>query len=239
MNLVDLAGSERQAKTGATGDRLKEATKINLSLSALGNVISALVDGKSSHIPYRDSKLTRLLQDSLGGNAKTIMVANIGPSKFNYDETLTTLRYANRAKNIKNKPRINEDPKDAMLREFQEEIARLKAQLANINPKEKRKRSAKKSKSSASVTGSLEGDDTNSESLESSTVSSPIDNADETMENRLAIERELLETDTSLLGAEKEKLLTELNNKEAALKKQKADQDLLRSKLSTMESKLP
>merc|ERR1711990_141251 len=107
LNLVDLAGSERQAKTGATGDRLKEATKINLSLSALGNVISALVEGgKGSHIPYRDSKLTRLLQDSLGGNAKTVMVANIGPSKFNYDETLTTLRYANRAKNIKNKPRV-------------------------------------------------------------------------------------------------------------------------------------
>jgi len=129
LNLVDLAGSERQSKTGATGDRLKEATKINLSLSALGNVISALVDGKSSHIPYRDSKLTRLLQDSLGGNTKTVMIAAIGPADYNYDETLSTLRYANRAKNIKNKPKINEDPKDAMLREFQEEIARLKAKL--------------------------------------------------------------------------------------------------------------
>merc|ERR1719446_841520 len=110
LNLVDLAGSERQSKTGATGDRLKEATKINLSLSALGNVISALVDGKSAHVPYRDSKLTRLLQDSLGGNARTVMVANCGPADYNYDETLTTLRYANRAKSIKNKPRINEDP---------------------------------------------------------------------------------------------------------------------------------
>lgn len=74
LNLVDLAGSERQDKTHAEGERLKEATKINLSLSALGNVISALVDGKSKHIPYRDSKLTRLLQDSLGGNTKTIMI---------------------------------------------------------------------------------------------------------------------------------------------------------------------
>ena len=129
LNMVDLAGSERQAKTGSTGDRLKEATKINLSLSALGNVISALVDGKSSHIPYRDSKLTRLLQDSLGGNTKTVMIANLGPADYNFDETMSTLRYANRAKNIKNKPKINEDPKDAMLREFQEEIARLKAQL--------------------------------------------------------------------------------------------------------------
>eukprot|EP00752_Nemacystus_decipiens_P011231 g9981.t1 len=130
LNLVDLAGSERQSKTGATGDRLKEANKINLSLSALGNVISALVDGRSLHIPYRDSKLTRLLQDSLGGNTKTVMCANAGPAEYNYDETVSTLRYANRAKNIKNKPKINEDPKDAMLREFQEEIQRLKDQLA-------------------------------------------------------------------------------------------------------------
>ncbi|KAI1890280.1 hypothetical protein AGOR_G00152120 [Albula goreensis] len=130
LNLVDLAGSERQSKTGAQGERLKEATKINLSLSALGNVISALVDGRSAHVPYRDSKLTRLLQDSLGGNARTVMVANIGPASYNVEETLTTLRYSNRAKNIRNKPRINEDPKDALLREFQEEIARLKEQLA-------------------------------------------------------------------------------------------------------------
>lgn len=129
LNLVDLAGSERQGKTGATGDRLKEATKINLSLSALGNVISALVDGKSKHIPYRDSKLTRLLQDSLGGNTKTLMLAALSPAADNYEETLSTLRYANRAKNIKNKPTINEDPKDAMLRQLQEEIELLKAQL--------------------------------------------------------------------------------------------------------------
>jgi kinesin family member 17 len=111
LNLVDLAGSERQSKTQAEGDRLKEATKINLSLSALGNVISALVDGKAKHIPYRDSKLTRLLQDSLGGNTKTLMVAAVSPADNNYDETLSTLRYANRAKNIKNKATINEDPK--------------------------------------------------------------------------------------------------------------------------------
>ncbi|XP_066121241.1 kinesin-like protein KIF17 [Saccopteryx bilineata] len=130
LNLVDLAGSERQSKTGATGERLKEATKINLSLSALGNVISALVDGRCKHIPYRDSKLTRLLQDSLGGNTKTLMVACLSPADNNYDETLSTLRYANRAKNIKNKPHINEDPKDALLREYQDEIKKLKAILA-------------------------------------------------------------------------------------------------------------
>uniref|UniRef100_A0A672UVE0 Kinesin motor domain-containing protein n=1 Tax=Strigops habroptila TaxID=2489341 RepID=A0A672UVE0_STRHB len=130
LNLVDLAGSERQSKTGAMGERLKEATKINLSLSALGNVISALVDGKCKHVPYRDSKLTRLLQDSLGGNTKTLMVACLSPADNNYDESLSTLRYANRAKNIKNKPCINEDPKDTLLREYQEEIKKLKAILA-------------------------------------------------------------------------------------------------------------
>merc|ERR1719510_250418 len=83
LNLVDLAGSERQSKTQATGIRLKEATKINLSLSALGNVISSLVDGRQGHIPYRDSKLTRLLQDSLGGNTKTVMIAAISPADYN------------------------------------------------------------------------------------------------------------------------------------------------------------
>ncbi|KAK2878501.1 hypothetical protein QQF64_011457 [Cirrhinus molitorella] len=142
LNMVDLAGSERQSKTGAQGRRFKEAAKINLSLSALGNVISALVDGKSTHVPYRDSKLTRLLQDSLGGNSKTVMVATVGPASCHYEETLTTLRYANRAKNIRNKPKINEDPKDALLREFQEEIARLKSQLEErgMLAKERRRR---------------------------------------------------------------------------------------------------
>jgi kinesin family protein 3/17 len=133
LNLVDLAGSERQSKTGATGERLKEATKINLSLSALGNVISALSDGKQHHVPYRDSKLTRILQDSLGGNTKTVMLANAGPADSNVDESLSTLRYANRAKNIKNKPLINQDPKDALLRGYQEEIAQLRKQLAQMS----------------------------------------------------------------------------------------------------------
>lgn len=131
LNLVDLAGSERQSKTMATGTRLQEAKKINLSLTALGNVISCLVDGKSAHIPQRDSKLTRLLQDSLGGNTKTVMIAACSPADYNQDETISTLRYADRAKKIKNKPIVNEDPKDAMLREYQEEIKKLKAMLEN------------------------------------------------------------------------------------------------------------
>jgi hypothetical protein len=130
LNLVDLAGSERQSKTHATGVRLKEATTINRSLSALGNVIKALVEGKATHVPYRDSKLTRLLQDSLGGNSKTVMIAAISPADYNYDETVTTLRYASRAKMIKNQPRVNQDPKDALLAQYEEEIAKLRAQIA-------------------------------------------------------------------------------------------------------------
>ena len=130
MNLVDLAGSERQSKTHATGDRLKEANKINLSLSALGNVISALVDGSSKHIPYRTSKLTRMLQDSLGGNTKTVMIAALSPADYNFDETLSTLRYASRAKNIQNKPTVNEDPKDALLKQYEDEITQLRKMLA-------------------------------------------------------------------------------------------------------------
>lgn len=133
LNIVDLAGSERQSKTGATGDRLKEATKINLSLSTLCHTISSLTDPKCTYIPYRDSKLTRILQDSLGGNTKTVMISNIGPADYNTDETMSTLRYASRAKHIQNKPRINEDPKDAMIREFHDEITRLREQLAAMS----------------------------------------------------------------------------------------------------------
>lgn len=100
LNIVDLAGSERQSKTGAVGDRFKEATKINLSLSTLCHVISSLTDPKCTYIPYRDSRLTRILQDSLGGNTKTVMIANMGPADYNVEESLSTLRYANRAKQI-------------------------------------------------------------------------------------------------------------------------------------------
>lgn len=146
LNLVDLAGSERQRKTGACADRLKEAARINQALSSLGNVISALAEN-SPHVPYRDSKLTRILQDSLGGNSKTIMLAAIGPAAYNYDETITTLRYAHRAKAIKNKPVRNEDPKDAKLKEYQAEIERLRALIQRrqaIEKRTKRQRDDKK-----------------------------------------------------------------------------------------------
>ncbi|KAK2948018.1 putative Kinesin-II 85 kDa subunit [Blattamonas nauphoetae] len=133
INLVDLAGSERQSKTGATGERLTEAAAINKSLSALGNVIKALADisqgKKNIFVPYRDSLLTRMLQDSLGGNSKTIMIAAMSPASSNYDEGISTLQYADRAKQIKNKPVVNESETDKLIRNLQEEIAALKAQL--------------------------------------------------------------------------------------------------------------
>ncbi|XP_024894013.1 osmotic avoidance abnormal protein 3-like [Temnothorax curvispinosus] len=134
LHLVDLAGSERQTRTGATGDRLKEAASINLSLSALGNVISALAAGNGRHVPYRDSKLTRLLRDSLGGNARTLMIACVSPSDIDAEETLSTLRYAARARCIKNKPIVNEDPKDALLRQYQLELQRLRKLLDCSDP---------------------------------------------------------------------------------------------------------
>ena len=130
LNLVDLAGSERVGKTNATGQTFDEGKKINLSLTALGSVIDALSQNRK-YIPYKDSKLTRLLADSLGGNTKTVMFANISPASYNYDETLGTLRYASRAKLIKNAPVVNEDPKDALLRKYEEEIKALKEKLAN------------------------------------------------------------------------------------------------------------
>ena len=130
LNLVDLAGSERVGKTNATVQTFDEGKKINLSLTALGSVIDALSQNRK-YIPYKDSKLTRLLADSLGGNTKTVMFANISPASYNYDETLGTLRYASRAKLIKNAPVVNEDPKDALLRKYEEEIKALKEKLAN------------------------------------------------------------------------------------------------------------
>jgi len=105
--LVDLAGSEKVGKTGASGQTLEEAKKINKSLSALGMVINSLTDGKSTHIPYRDSKLTRILQESLGGNSRTTLIINCSPSSYNDQETISTLRFGVRAKAIKNKAKIN------------------------------------------------------------------------------------------------------------------------------------
>ncbi|XP_070964601.1 kinesin-like protein KIF3B [Oncorhynchus clarkii lewisi] len=239
LNLVDLAGSERQTKTGAQGERLKEATKINLSLSALGNVISALVDGRSTHIPYRDSKLTRLLQDSLGGNAHTVMVANIGPASYNVEETLTTLRYSNRAKNIKNKPRVNEDPKDALLREFQEEIARLKEQLGKRSGKKKRRRRGF-GEAGDELEEDIEDGETEEEDDDDGVEPSDKVGADywRVQQEKLERERKAIMEDHSLVAEEKQRLLKEKERKMDALKKEQEAGEMLTAKVKAMESKL-
>ncbi|OJJ46172.1 hypothetical protein ASPZODRAFT_67303 [Penicilliopsis zonata CBS 506.65] len=135
ISLVDLAGSERATSTGATGARLKEGAEINRSLSTLGRVIAALADSSTgkkkgnSLVPYRDSVLTWLLKDSLGGNSMTAMIAAISPADINFDETLSTLRYADSAKRIKNHAVVNEDPNARMIRELKEELAQLRSKL--------------------------------------------------------------------------------------------------------------
>jgi len=133
LNLVDLAGSERVRISGATGQRLEESKSINQSLSALGNVIAALTDKRKSrtHIPYRDSKLTRILEDSLGGNCKTTMMAMISPALEAFSESISTLKFANRAKHITNSATINEDVDEkALLRRYEREVKRLRKELA-------------------------------------------------------------------------------------------------------------
>ncbi|XP_030674507.1 kinesin-like protein KIF3A isoform X4 [Nomascus leucogenys] len=237
LHLVDLAGSERQAKTGATGQRLKEATKINLSLSTLGNVISALVDGKSTHVPYRNSKLTRLLQDSLGGNSKTMMCANIGPADYNYDETISTLRYANRAKNIKNKARINEDPKDALLRQFQKEIEELKKKLEEGEEI-----------SGSDISGSEEDDDEEGEVGEDGEkrkkrrdqAGKKKVSPDKMIEMQAKIdeERKALETKLDMEEEERNKARAELEKREKDLLKAQQEHQSLLEKLSALEKKV-
>lgn len=134
FNFVDLAGSERLSRTGAVGDRAREGISINSGLLHLGNVISALGDRskKVSHIPYRDSKLTRVLQDSLGGNSVTTMIACISPCDRDFVETLNTLRYANRAKNIKNKVVANQDSQTQLINELRRQILQLQIENQDL-----------------------------------------------------------------------------------------------------------
>ncbi|KAI6240085.1 Kinesin-like protein [Aphelenchoides fujianensis] len=221
LHLVDLAGSERQTKTGASGERLKEASKINLSLSTLGNVISALVDAKATHIPYRNSKLTRLLQDSLGGNSKTVMVANIGPATYNYDETISTLRYANRAKNIKNVARINEDPKDALLRKFQQEIEQLRKQLENEDG-----------------SGESEDEDAEVDGDRERPQHTHWDEKIREMEQDIAERRKKLDEERGMAEGERRRLADELLRKEQELAHSKSEHEKLTNKLAAIERKL-
>ena len=131
LSLIDLAGSERASKTENTGLRLKEGANINRSLLALGNCINALADGRS-HVPYRDSKMTRLLKDSLGGNCRTVMIANISPASTQFEETLNSLKYANRAKNLKTKVTSNVQTVAAHIADYQRIILSLRAEITQL-----------------------------------------------------------------------------------------------------------
>ncbi|XP_053680030.1 kinesin-like protein KIF3A [Anopheles nili] len=232
LQLVDLAGSERQSKTQSSGLRLKEATKINLSLSVLGNVISALVDGKSTHIPYRNSKLTRLLQDSLGGNSKTVMCASVGPADANYVETISTLRYACRAKSIQNLAHINEEPKDALLRHFQEEIEELKRQLEEgifqqgIESGEEEEEEED------------EADGENDEDAVEEQCEQDADRERERLERKEKRRKERARERKEKSDAEKELLEKKAMESQQELKQAKSEQDQLRAKLSSLENKI-
>ena len=134
FHFVDLAGSERIKKTGATGKTLQEGIQINQGLLALGNVIAALTDVKKveagkAFIPYRNSKLTRILQDSLGGNSRTTMIACVSPVESNYEETLSTIKYASRARNIKNKPVVNRDANSMLIEALRNQITTLQTEI--------------------------------------------------------------------------------------------------------------
>ncbi|XP_037397609.1 kinesin-like protein KIF28P [Pygocentrus nattereri] len=142
INLVDLAGSERQRSSGSEVDRLKEGTAINLSLTTLGNVISALAEAalgkKVVHIPYRDSILTKLLQSALGGNSRTVMIATLSPADICYEESLSTLRYAERAKRIQNRAVVNEGPTERLVKELKAENAKLLLRLSRLDQEGRR-----------------------------------------------------------------------------------------------------
>lgn len=188
----------------------------------LGNVISALVDGKSTHIPYRNSKLTRLLQDSLGGNSKTVMCASISPADSNYVETISTLRYASRAKSIQNRTHINDEPKDALLRHFQEEIAELKRQLEE----------------GALQENSLDETDEDAND-EAENVDIEAENSKEELQNKMEKKKKRKsKAKTDEAESEKELLAAKVLEKESELKRAKTEQETLLDKLQTLENKI-
>ncbi|KAA0194326.1 Kinesin protein [Fasciolopsis buskii] len=240
LHLVDLAGSERQGKTGATGKRLQEANKINLSLTTLGNVISALVDGKSTHVPYRNSKLTRLLQDSLGGNSKTVMIANIAPSDYNYEESLSTLRYANRAKSIKNNAKINEDPKDAMLRQFQKELEQLRKQLEEGGePGEGLGTGDEESDAEHSDANTVAEEDKDRRTKRSRRSKSKISKQKMAeIQRMIEADRKKLEEEKDLALEERNKIQVHLENKETELRKAQEAHANLKKRIEALQSRI-
>ena len=210
-----------------------------MSLSTLCHVISSLTDPKCTYIPYRDSKLTRILQDSLGGNTKTVMIAALGPADYNIDESMSTLRYASRAKHIQNKPRINEDPKDAMIREFHDEITRLREQLAQLSG----------GKLNMNNPAGMPVDPNTGEAAGPNVVvavdeekmaqmQDALEKDKKAIRKQFEKERAKLEAQTAITEEEREKLLSELEGEQKAQQKEKSKQQKLLKKIKNMEEKL-
>ena len=227
LNLVDLAGSERQKKTKATGKQFKEACNINQSLVTLGNVIQALVEKNNGHVPYRDSKLTILLEDSLGGNAKTMMLAAIGPADYNFDETCNTLRYADRAKKIKNAPKINENPKDAKIREMRDEIEILKKKLAD------QLKDLKGFNVTELMAAGGEGHDDQMKLLEMQ-----IRDEEEELEKQAELERKKIDEMKNIDKKKRDELMSNLKSKQELVENERREKEKILKELREKENKL-
>lgn len=226
LNMVDLAGSERSKKTKATGIRAKEGININLSLSSLGQVIFALAAGdKKRHIPYRNSKLTRLLQTSLGGNAKTVMLAAFSPADYNYDETMSTLRYATACKKIKNQPKVNQDPKDTMLQLMQEQIEKLRRQLEEQEAGKRMELSTGESHATR-LRQLLEANDLEKEKLR------------QEIEQKSQKEKEELMKRQTFIDEERIKVEQELRQQEEEIAKSKQEEEELRQKMKQIQNQV-
>ena len=225
FHFVDLAGSERLKKTGASGLILKEGININRGLLALGNVISALSDlsGKVSHVPYRESKLTRILQDSLGGNSRTVMIACISPAESNFDESLNTLKYASRARNIKNKPIVNTDPQNTIISHLKQQVFELQSQLLGY-----------KRLLSSTAKDNYYGDPQALASLMAGTSSSAlVDRVDEIDEMKVEMKDVKIklvqyEKELSRVNLELQQTKADLNQSEISLYSMQKDRDLLK-----------
>eukprot|EP00116_Pleurobrachia_bachei_P002640 sb/3462902/ len=205
INLVDLAGSERAGSTGAAGDRLKEGAAINQSLSTLGNVIAALADqaaetkGKKSMVPFRDSALTKLLKNALGGNSKTVMMAAVSPADINYEESLSTLKFADRVKRIKTQASVNESPTEKLIRELREENAKLMKMLGGGGSVEQPVSVEISEEEKEKMRQELE-EELKAQMLQNQAA---LDNARETMEEKLAAAKRELEKEKEELRKRK------------------------------------
>lgn len=230
FHLVDLAGSERANKTKAVGERFREGVQINRGLLSLGNVISALCD-ESGHIPYRDSKLTRLLQDSLGGNSHTVMIACVSPADYNCDETLNTLRYADRARKIKNRPVVNRDPNQAEILRLRQRVHELQVELLRYQAESIGDRSGASTSANHEVTSPPDQEATCSLASCSQQRRALLEHSADLTERNQELSRNLMSALDQLTRSSEQMLLDQMENQKL---KQLVDQ--LTSKVEQLKS---